>query len=111
MADCREIELLFASYVDGEAVHADCASIEAHLRSCPSCRTKVTCERTVREALAKRRENLRALAPEHLRRRCEAHLSSAAAPPLRAESTTRRAWVPLSMAATLVLALSGVFLY
>jgi anti-sigma factor RsiW len=109
MAECRDIELLFAPYVDGEATTADCASIEAHIRACPSCQAKITCERSVREALVMRRASLRPTASDTLRRRCEA--CQPAAPPLSPRSTTRRTWVPLSMVATLVLALSGVFFY
>lgn len=112
MADCRDLEQLLAPYVDGEAGAVDCAAIEAHLRSCAACRTKATCERAVKEALAARRERLKSSAPADLRRRCaDAHaLSSPAAPGAPAPSR-RSSWVPLSMAASILLAFAGVFFY
>jgi anti-sigma factor RsiW len=108
MSDCRELESLLASYVDGEARPIDCAAVDAHLRNCPPCRERADQERAIREALATCREQLRARATEDLRRRCQAcRPSEAVTPPAR----VRRPWVPLSMAATLVLAVGGVFLW
>jgi anti-sigma factor RsiW len=115
MADCRDLESLFASYVDGESAPTDCAAIEAHLRACPVCRDRVSCEREVREAIALRRDKLRACASSELRRRCDANRhpvpTSTGASAAAAPRMGRRAWVSVSMAATLVLALAGVFLY
>jgi len=115
MADCRDLESLFASYVDGESAAPDCATIEAHLRTCPVCRDRVACEQEIREAIATRRDKLRACAPAELRRRCDAgrHAPPAAAavqPPTQ-RALGRGALVSLSMAATLLLAIAGVFLY
>ena len=59
MAECRDLESLFAAYVDGEAGPGDCAALDAHFRSCPACRDRVAAERVVREAVAARRESLR----------------------------------------------------
>ena len=108
MAECRDLESLFASYVDGEAAPRDCAALDAHFRSCPACRDRVAAERVVREAVAARRGTLRECASAELRRRCEAHCQRG-----RDLSTpfSRKTWVPLSMVATLVLAVAGVFLY
>jgi anti-sigma factor RsiW len=115
MADCRDLEELLAPYVDGEARAVDCAAIDAHLRTCPACRTKVSCERTVREALIARRERIRPSAPPDLRRRCAAAHAAAApgsAASLPAGAGRRRgSWVPLSMAASILLAFAGVFFY
>jgi anti-sigma factor RsiW len=108
MADCREIESLLASFVDGEAKPRDCAAVEEHVRACGVCRTRLTSEREMREVLVDRRATLRGCASEALRRRCELTRPVASAPAIPAH---RRAWVPLSMAATLVLAVAGVFLY
>lgn len=109
MAECRDLEPLFAAYVDGEAGHADCAALEAHFRSCPPCRARVATERVVRDAVVTERSRLRACASPELRRRCEACQPSKAgvAPGVFAH----RRWVPLSMVATLVLAIAGVFFY
>jgi anti-sigma factor RsiW len=109
MADCREIESLFASFVDGEAQPRDCAAVEEHLRACGVCRSRVTSEREMRDALVQRRESLRACASDALRKRCELTRPVASVP--SRPTAMRRAWVPLSMAATLVLAVAGVFLY
>ena len=122
MADCRDLESLFAAYVDGEAAPLDCAALDAHFRSCPACRERVAGERVVREAVVSRRDTLRPCASAELRRRCEARSQSASAATAGAARSgvfsgspkslfSRRAWVPLSMVATLALAVAGVFLW
>ena len=88
MADCRELEPLFAAYVDGEAAECDCAALDAHFRKCPPCRSRIEAERIVKEAVA----------------------TGASAGP-RANVFARRTWVPLSMVATVVLTVAGVFIY
>ena len=62
MAECRDLESLFAAYVDGEAAPGDCAVIDAHVRGCAVCRNRVARERVVREAVAARRDALRGCA-------------------------------------------------
>jgi anti-sigma factor RsiW len=121
MPKCREIEALFAPYVDGEAAPAQRESVDAHISTCPPCRDLVAEERAAREVLLSRRQELRACASERLRARCAAHRTSArvraAAGPGRsrlartANVIARRSWVPLSLAATLLLAVGGVFVY
>jgi anti-sigma factor RsiW len=109
MSECRELEALLAPYVDGEAQPGDCAAIDAHLRACVVCRNQVAAERTVRDAFAMERERLRVCASADLRRRCQASCQPATTS--RLSVLSRRSWVPLSMAATLVLAIAGVFLF
>jgi anti-sigma factor RsiW len=116
MADCRDLEHVLAAYVDGEAPPVDCAAVDAHCRACPPCRERVAEERAVRDAVVGSREKLRACAPDDLRRRCEAHRRAAETPASggtagRGAIFARKPWVPLSMAATLVLAVAGVFMY
>jgi anti-sigma factor RsiW len=115
MPDCRELDSLFTPYVDGQAHPGDCVAIEAHVRECPACRTRVSAEREMRHALVEHRDRLRGCAPADLRRRCEATAREAAPVPAVASRggvfAARRAWVPLSMAATLVLTIAGIFLY
>jgi anti-sigma factor RsiW len=110
MSKCRDLDPLFAPYADGEAAGDDRASVEAHLDRCPPCRERVSEQRVVRAALAAKKPALRACASEQLRARCaaQAHVSSVLArvPFTRAV----RRWVPLSLAATLILAVAGVFL-
>ena len=97
---------MLAPYVDGEVPPDQRMSIDAHLDRCPPCRERVVGERTAHDILAARRETLRACASDTLRARCAAHGRRGAAARL-----TRRAWVPLSLAATLVLAVAGVFMF
>jgi anti-sigma factor RsiW len=100
MVNCREIETQLAAYVDGAVGAGVRETVEAHLERCPPCRARATTERSARELLCVRRDDLRGCAPESLRRRCAAQRSAAA----RTRLFSRRAVVPLSMAATLVVA-------
>jgi anti-sigma factor RsiW len=110
MSKCQDLDPLFAPYADGDMAAGDRASIEAHLERCPPCRERVAEQRAVRAALVARRPALRACASEHLRARCAAYGRSAARRPFPFGLSARR-WVPLSLAATLVLAVAGVFLF
>jgi anti-sigma factor RsiW len=107
MSKCQDLEPLLASYVDGESAAGARVSVEAHLERCPPCRQRVAGERAAREAVCSRRAWLRPCASEHLRARCAAHrMRRSGLLPLRA-----RAWVPLSLAATLILAVAGAFVF
>lgn len=105
---CRDLEPLFTCYVDEEAAPADRASVEAHLQACPPCRERVAGERAARGVLRARRADLRGCASAELRTRCAAQRAAASA---RRGLFSRRALLPLSMAATLVLAIAGVLLF
>jgi anti-sigma factor RsiW len=100
---CSDIEPLLTPYVDGEAAAPDRACLEAHLAVCPSCRALVEAERRCRELLRAHREALTPSPSPALRARC-AGLAGGGR-----QSAFRR-WAPLSMAATLVLAVAGVLL-
>ena len=100
--NCDEIETLLSPYVDGEDQAADRAAVTSHLAECGPCRARAQAEQTARTVLRARRPALAVAAPSRLRARCRAR---AARPP----SGLR--WVPLSMAATLVLAIAGALLY
>ena len=104
--DCRDIESKLAEYVDGEQPPSERDLVDGHLQRCPPCRARASAEHAAREALCARREILRGSAPEALRHRC-AQQRSLGVPsrPL----VGRRPWVPLSVAASLVLA-TGLFL-
>jgi anti-sigma factor RsiW len=108
MANCREIEEKLAEYVEGEQATPERAAVDAHLEACPPCRTRVAAERAARDLVCSRRQELRATAPEALRYRC-ASQRSAAAPSFSV--LRRRPWVPLSFAATLVLAAALFLLF
>jgi anti-sigma factor RsiW len=108
--NCRDVDPLLAPYVDGEtALHGSAVDIDAHLRACPSCREKVADQRAARDVLHARAADLRGCAPEHLRSRCAAHARTAASVPRR--PLLRRSLIPLSLAATLLLAVAGVFIF
>ena len=111
MPDCRDLEPMLAPYVDGVADSSARATVEEHLRACPPCRDRVSGERAAREVLLTRREGLRVCASEHLRQRCASHRQAAPGPPAGARRQARRPWVPLSLAATLLLAVGGVFFF
>jgi anti-sigma factor RsiW len=107
MNKCQELEPLLAPYVDGDAPEDTRGFVEAHLERCPQCRERVAGERAARRVLCARRDGLRSCASEHLRARCAAQrLGRAGFRAFRA-----RTWVPLSLAATLVLAVAGAFVF
>jgi anti-sigma factor (TIGR02949 family) len=123
---CRELDEQFAPYVDGEAPPAARRAIEAHLAACPPCLERAGDERSARDVVVEHRGELRAPAPPALRARCIALSASAkatgsasakaSAGQARAgrsamASTLIRRWAPLSLAATLVLAVAGVFVF
>jgi anti-sigma factor RsiW len=103
--DCREIESALAPYVDGESSARERTAVDAHLDRCPPCRHRVAGEQAVHDALHARRDRLRPGASELLRARCAAQARAAARRPALSRL------VPLSLAATLVLAVSGIFLF
>jgi anti-sigma factor RsiW len=138
VCSCRDLEPLLAAYVDGEAPACDRDKVRAHVEACPCCRDRLTGERAAREALRAHRGGLRPSAPDALKARCasfaargetaepgvtaEQGVASAFrrkdAPPLRRKDSSAAArprrnlllrWAPLSLAATLLLAVGVVF--
>ena len=111
MSKCQDLDPLFAPYADGQAAPADCASVEAHLERCRPCRERVAEQRTVHAALAVCRPALRPSASAHLRARCAGHARATRGRLPFIRSAAVRRWVPLSLAATLILAVAGAFLF
>jgi anti-sigma factor RsiW len=107
MSKCQELEPLLVPYIDGEAQTDARATVDAHLDRCPRCRRRVAGERAARVVLSAKRTELRPCASEHLRARCAAQRLRRTG--LLARGTRR--WVPLSLAATLLLALGGAFVF
>jgi anti-sigma factor RsiW len=105
MSKCQDLEPLLALYVDGDAPPGERETVEAHLNRCPPCRERVAGQRAVREVIVARHVVLRGCASQHLRARCAAH-----AAPARSLARAARRWLPLSLAATLVLAVAGAFM-
>ena len=105
MPSCREIDPLFAAYVDGEATADQRAAVDAHLKACPKCRHQTALQAMVRDTV---REKLaRPCAPDALRARCRA----AAHPGILPFRILKSRILTLSMAAALVIVLGGVLLY
>jgi anti-sigma factor RsiW len=105
MPSCREIDPLFAPYIDGEATAEQRAIVEAHLLACPKCRHQTALQSAVRETV--RTKLCRPCAPEALRTRCRAAARAGNGPFATARSTI----TSLSLAAALVLVVGGVLLY
>jgi anti-sigma factor RsiW len=103
MASCREIDPLFAAYVDGEATAEQRELVDAHLRACPKCRHQTALQAAVRESV--RTKLCRPCAPEQLRVRYRA---AAHTGPF---GTRRGILINVSLAAAVVLAAGGVLLY
>jgi anti-sigma factor RsiW len=112
---CRELEEHLAPYVDGEETPAARRAVEAHLTACPPCLERAEAERAARELVREHRDGLRAAASPALRARCarlsESFGGQAATNLQRPASRLLRKWAPLSLAATLVLAVAGVFVF
>src|SRR6266700_2152609 len=106
--NCRDVDEHLAPYVDGEETEDTLRSVDAHLAACPPCRDHAEAESTAREMVRQNRDALCARAPEALRAKCAGlHGQS---PTGHRHSAILRKWMPLSLAATLVLAVAGVFL-
>jgi len=101
--NCRDLEEQMTPLVDGEVGAEMRRSADSHLAGCPECRDQVLAERTGRDAVHARRQQLRGVAPASLRRRCAAQANTA-------PSRVRR-WLPMSLAASLLLAVGVVFLF
>lgn len=116
MNDCRELEPLLAAYVDGQADAAERARIDAHVGACAGCRDRVAAQRTVCDSMRARRDALRGCASEALKGRCAAFAprNPAVPSPSRVRTFVKPAasawrWVPMTAAATVVLAIAAVF--
>ena len=100
---CSDLDERLAPYVDDEIAPDARRATDAHMNACPPCRMRMESERVARDIVHEHRDVLRGAAPAGLRARCAA---------ARAQSTGRsrlRRWVPLSLAATLLLAVGAVF--
>lgn len=105
--NCRDVDEHLAPYVDGEAPQDARSAVDAHLAACPPCREHAQAESTAREIVQQNRGALCAHASEALRAKCSGlHRQSS----ITHHRSAMRRWLPLSLAATLVLAVAGVFL-
>jgi len=135
ITNCRDLEAHLAPYVDDEEPPTTRRAIDAHLDACPPCRRHAETEAAARELVRSHRETLAVRAPESLRARCAAQAQSGSGGienrvignrviddrviddrriddrRISNRPSAIRRWVPLSLAATLVLAVAGVFLF
>jgi anti-sigma factor RsiW len=111
MADCRDLEPMLAPYVDGDADQKARAAVDAHLKQCPPCRDRVTGEQVARGVLVARRDGLKACASDLLKQRCAAHArttAKAAGAGVTAPASRPR-WLPLSIAAAILIGIGSAF--
>ena len=124
---CGELDERLTPYVDDEAAPDARRAVDGHLAACPPCKHNAAAEAAARDLLHKHHAALTARAPESLRARCAALQSSAfatasllrrdaasagqAARPASTRQSALRRWAPLSLAATIVLAVAGVFVF
>ncbi|HEX4567993.1 MAG TPA: anti-sigma factor, partial [Vicinamibacterales bacterium] len=111
--NCADLDERLAPYVDGEASPDSQRSVDAHLARCPECRTHADAEAAARTIIHDHRDSLSSRASGTLRARCETAASGVQLPVLRAQTSRSvlRRWAPLSLAATVLLAVAGVFLF
>jgi anti-sigma factor RsiW len=101
---CSDLDERLAPYVDDEIAPGARQAADAHMNACPPCRMRMESERVARDVVREHRAELRGAAPAGLRARCLAPRMASAG-----RSRLRR-WVPLSLAATIVLAVGAVFM-
>ena len=112
---CDRIDPLVTPFIDGELPDTARRDVEAHLRVCPPCHSRVAAERDVHELIRARAPVLnKADAPDALHAKCWqiARLAPRAAdaaaltpPPLP------KRLAPYALAASLVLVVGGAFVY
>lgn len=117
MKSCHDVDVIMTAYVDGEVAADDAAGIEAHLAICPPCRDRASTEGAVRQMLRTKAATLGERASPGLRARCIATTPTASAEAVHLETQASgvwrdrvAGWVPLSMAATVFLAVGAVFM-
>jgi anti-sigma factor RsiW len=127
---CKSLEPLVTPYVDGELDADNRAALDAHLRVCPPCHSRVAAERNVRELLQTRKAVFQQPgAPPALRAKCAGITADLkvrttrdtstrdtsdvvqAFRPARATAWWRARLTPYALAASLVVIVGGAFLY
>ncbi|HEY2907701.1 MAG TPA: zf-HC2 domain-containing protein [Vicinamibacterales bacterium] len=113
---CRQLDPIVTPYVDGELPAADHARVDEHVRVCGPCRSRVAAERSVRELIQARKSALfNERASADLRERCAGAMRGARRATSTGEASRWPAWrarlAPLALAATLILLVSGAFVY
>ena len=108
MFDCARVDEALTPWVDDELDAATRAQVDQHLAACEGCRTRADRERQVRTLLRVHRARLTATtAPDTLR----ARLAAAAASALTRGPRRGAFRLPMAVAATFALAVSGLALH
>jgi anti-sigma factor RsiW len=116
MSDCRSIDPLVTPYIDNELPQDEHARVDAHLRACPPCHSRVAAERAVRDLIRARAPLVCSeRASNALRAAVDFACRTTVGGPMGERSSAaigKRSRLPaLALAATLVLAVGGVFVY
>jgi len=134
--NCKSLDSFVTPYVDGELDAANRAEVDAHLRVCPPCHSRVAAERNVKELLQTRKAVFQQQgAPPALRAKCQSVIAGVDADlkvrtttartddahrmtdvvqafrPARGTATWRARLTPYALAASLVVIVGGAFLY
>ena len=116
MKSCHDVDVIMTAYVDGEVAADEAAEVDAHPAMCPPCRERAFSEGVARQVLHAKAATLVERAPPGLKARCIAATPSALPQDERAGGRAGAprqriaGWVPLSMAATVLLAVGAVFI-
>src|SRR5436190_21884762 len=110
---CDKLDPFVTPYIDGELDPSERATVDAHLRVCPPCHSRVGAERVVRGMLQGRQAALKKdCAPAALRARCTPARPAGSTAPPRTSFAGRPMWFrsggvrrlqPIALAASLVL--------
>src|SRR5438552_16144473 len=69
--NCKSLDPLVTPYIDGELTGGDRSAVDAHLRACAPCHSRVAAERATHELIRAHKPALEApRAPDALRARC-----------------------------------------
>lgn len=121
--NCGELDERLTPYIDGEAAPDAGRAVAGHLAACPPCKQHADAEAAARDAVRGQRAALCERAPEGLRARCaslqssnlqSSNLQSTLGTPkssIANRQSAMRRWAPLSLAATVLLAVAGVFVF
>ena len=115
MKSCRDVDAIMTPYVDGEVSASEVGAVEVHLAVCPVCRDRASAEKVTRRVVQPKAGVIGERASAGLKARCIAATPlpqpGADAGGVAKEGWRRRVvgWAPLSMAATVLLAVGVVF--
>jgi anti-sigma factor RsiW len=103
MSDCQRLDPLVTPYIDDQLSGADRRAVEAHLRACAPCHSRVGAERAVRELIHAQKAALdRTRAPDGLHAQCCALAALAGTASATLPRAASRTSAPATLAALLV---------